>query len=115
MKRFVNLKGKRLVFTPSATADIPPGAAGLIFPQDKGLIITDEFGDEKLFIEHEEATGLCWFLKVGRRGARRWFEPTNDVVLSAFGLNNLSYEASLILARQIHQQCKKHGTAKITH
>lgn len=114
MKHFVNLKGKRLAFSQSATADIPQGAAGLIFPQDKGLIITDELGTEKLFIDYDEATGVCWFLKVGRRGSRRWFEPTNDAVLSDFGLNNLSYDATLILARQIHQQCKKHGSTNIT-
>lgn len=112
MKQYVNLRGKRLVFSVCATTPIPLGADGLIFPHDNGLIITDEQGIERLFIEHDDATGICWFLNVGKRGARRWFEPTNDTVLLSFGLKNLTYDATLILAQRIFQQCKKYLSAR---
>lgn len=108
MTQFVNLRGKRLAFSAKDSSSIPPGASGLIYPQDSGFIITDEAGIERLFIEHDRATGVSWFLKVSRRGARRWFEPTNDETLEAFGLDTLDYTASIILAGRVHQQCKKY-------
>ncbi|MEX9785758.1 hypothetical protein [Providencia manganoxydans] len=106
--QFVNLRGKRLAFSANESTCIPPGASGLIYPQGAGFIITDEQGAERLFIEHDKATGISWFLKVGRRGVRRWFEPTNDETLYHFGLDVLDYSASIILASRVHQQCKKY-------
>ncbi|EPJ3803511.1 hypothetical protein OND84_004235 [Morganella morganii] len=115
MTQFVNLRGKRLAFSAKESSSIPPGASGLIYPKDAGFIITDEQSVERLFIEHDKATGISWFLKVGRRGLRRWFEPTNDETLKAFGLDILDYNASILLAGRIHQQCRKHLSTSSGH